>query len=77
MREAPPHVSTLLVVGHNPSLRDTILATAGDGVGKELQQVQEKFPTAAIALLTWRGTWAELNSRTALLTDVAVARGAH
>ncbi|MGI5472293.1 SixA phosphatase family protein [Streptomyces sp. CA-132043] len=75
VHEAPSHIATLLLVGHNPSLRDTILATAGDGVGSGLQTVREKFPTAAIALLTWRGTWKELDSGTALLTETAVARG--
>ncbi len=71
----PAYVSTLLVVGHNPSLRDTILMVAGDGVGSEIPQVQEKFPTAAIAELTWHGTWGQLGLRTALLTGLAVARG--
>ncbi|MBZ4017457.1 SixA phosphatase family protein [Streptomyces purpurogeneiscleroticus] len=76
VHEVPAHVPTLLVVGHNPSLRDAILMVAGDGVGPELEQVREKLPTAAIALLTWRGTWAQLGSRTALLTGLVVARGA-
>ncbi|WP_030664711.1 histidine phosphatase family protein [Streptomyces rimosus] len=76
VREVPPHVSTLLVVGHNPSLRDAVLVAAGDGVGRRIRQVEEKFPTAAIALLAWRGTWEGLGPRTALLTGLAVARGA-
>ncbi|MFI8996797.1 SixA phosphatase family protein [Streptomyces sp. NPDC053542] len=71
----PAYVSTLLVVGHNPSLRDTILTVAADGIGEEIPQVQEKFPTAAIAELTWHGTWGQLGPRTALLTGLAVARG--
>ncbi|KAA6212343.1 histidine phosphatase family protein [Streptomyces albofaciens JCM 4342] len=76
VHEVPAHISTLLVIGHNPSLRDTILVTAGDGVGRRVRQVQKKFPTAAIALLAWRGTWEELDTRTALLTGLAVARAA-
>ncbi|WP_030611317.1 SixA phosphatase family protein [Streptomyces sclerotialus] len=75
VREAPAHIGTLLLVGHNPSPRDAILATAGDGVGSELRTVQDKFPTAAIALLTWGGRWQEIDSGTTLLTGTAVARG--
>ncbi len=76
VHEVPAHVSTLLLIGHNPSLRDTILMAAGDGVGQRVREVEEKFPTAAVALLAWRGTWDELDARTALLTGLAVARGA-
>ncbi|WP_052863033.1 SixA phosphatase family protein [Streptomyces niger] len=75
VREASAYMSTVLVVGHNPSLRDTILVTAGDAVDGKLQQVRDKFPTATIALLSWHGTWQELDSHKALLTELAVARG--
>ncbi|MFD7662709.1 SixA phosphatase family protein [Streptomyces sp. NPDC059788] len=76
VREVPLHVGTLLLVGHNPGLRDAILEAAGDGVGTALRQVRNKFPTAAIALLTWRGTWDQLDPGGALLTEVVVARDA-
>ncbi|WP_242579752.1 histidine phosphatase family protein [Streptomyces sp. MST-110588] len=79
VHQVPTHVSTVLVIGHNPDLREAILLAAGDGAGQrtgQVQQVQEKFPTAAIALLVWRGTWQELGARTALLAELAVARGA-
>lgn len=75
VREVPQDVATLLLVGHNPSLQETVLTLAGDGVGGTLRRVRTAFPTSAIALLTWRGTWPALAPHQALLTDVAVPRG--
>jgi phosphohistidine phosphatase len=72
----PAEVDTLLLVGHNPGLEDLVLDLAGDGLDDTLDEVRVKFPTSAIAVLTWRGgTWRNLVPGTALLTDVIVARG--
>ncbi|EGX57009.1 hypothetical protein SZN_25060 [Streptomyces zinciresistens K42] len=76
VHEVPPGVGTLLVVGHNPALEDLVLDLAGEGPGSAVDEVRAKFPTAAIAVLTWYGTgWRELRPGTALLTRVMVARG--
>ncbi|MHB9863238.1 SixA phosphatase family protein [Streptomyces sp. YIM S03343] len=76
VRETPPEVETLLLVGHNPGLEELILELAGDGLDDALDQVHTKFPTSAIAVLAWHGTgWRALAPGTALLTDVAVPRG--
>jgi phosphohistidine phosphatase len=70
-------VETLLLVGHNPGLEELVLALAGDGLDDTLEQVRTKFPTSAIAVLSWRGTtWQALAPGTALLTSVTVPRGA-
>ncbi|MFE4309701.1 SixA phosphatase family protein [Streptomyces sp. NPDC056891] len=74
-------VGTLLLVGHNPGLEDLILllADGADGtVGTDediLERVRTKFPTSAIAVLTWYGTWTGLRPGEALLTDLAIPRG--
>jgi len=76
LRETPPEVGTLLLVGHNPGLEDVVLALAGDGVDDTLDRVAVKFPTSAIAVLTWHApTWRTLARGTALLTSVLVPRG--
>jgi phosphohistidine phosphatase len=65
-----------LLVGHNPGLEELVLELAGDGLDDTLDRVRTKFPTSAIALLSWRGTgWPALGPRTALLTSFTVPRG--
>ncbi|MEV0184104.1 histidine phosphatase family protein [Streptomyces sp. NPDC050625] len=76
VREVPPEVETLLLVGHNPGLEELVLDLAGDGLNDALDQVRMKFPTSAIAVLAWHGTgWEALGPGTALLTSVIVPRG--
>jgi phosphohistidine phosphatase len=67
---------TLLLGGHNPGLEELVLALAGDSLDDALDEVRVKFPTSAIAVLTWHGTsWRTLEPGTALLTSVMVPRG--
>lgn len=74
--ETPDRVRTLLLVGHNPGLEELVLDLAGDALDDALDEVRAKFPTSAMAFLSWHGeTWAALAPGTALLTDVIVARG--
>ncbi|MEV5874864.1 histidine phosphatase family protein [Streptomyces sp. NPDC052101] len=76
VREAPPEVETLLVVGHNPGLEELVLEVAGDGLDDTLDRVRTKFPTSAIAVLSWHGPgWPALGPGTALLTSLTVPRG--
>jgi phosphohistidine phosphatase len=76
VREVPDEVRTLLLVGHNPGLEELVLTLAGDSLNDALEQVRTKFPTSAIAVLTWYGdTWRSLGPGMALLTDMTVPRG--
>ncbi|OLZ72187.1 phosphohistidine phosphatase [Streptomyces sp. IMTB 2501] len=76
VREAPPEVETLLVVGHNPGLEELVLELAREGLDDTLDRVRTKFPTSAIAVLSWHGTgWPALAPGTALLTSLTVPRG--
>ncbi|MFD6326914.1 SixA phosphatase family protein [Streptomyces sp. NPDC058442] len=77
LHEVPADIGTLLLIGHNPGLADLVLALAGDGVDDTLDRVRTKFPTSAIAVLSWRGAgWPDLVPGTALLTAMTVPRGA-
>ncbi|MFJ2931207.1 SixA phosphatase family protein [Streptomyces sp. NPDC087219] len=74
----PDEVATLLLVGHNPGLEDLILLLAAGAAGADedlLDRVRTKFPTSAVAVLTWYGTWTGLRPGEALLTELAIPRG--
>ncbi|MFC9343818.1 SixA phosphatase family protein [Streptomyces sp. NPDC057020] len=71
-------VGTLLLVGHNPGLEDLVLLLASGAADADqdlLDRVRTKFPTSAVAVLTWSGAWADLRPGDALLTDLAIPRG--
>ena len=54
IHELPPGAGSVLLIGHNPGLEDLILALIPDRAGDELRDsVEEKFPTAAIAVMTF------------------------
>ncbi|MET9763300.1 histidine phosphatase family protein [Streptomyces sp. NPDC006372] len=77
VHEVSAEVETLLLIGHNPGVEELVLALAGDGLDDTLERVRTKFPTSAIAVLSWHGpTWRDLVPGSALLTSVTVARGA-
>ncbi|MFF7791743.1 histidine phosphatase family protein [Streptomyces sp. NPDC007991] len=76
VHEVSAEVETLLLIGHNPGLEELVLALAGDGLDDTLERVRTKFPTSAVAVLSWHGTtWRALAPGTALLTSVTVPRG--
>ncbi|MFF9768769.1 SixA phosphatase family protein [Streptomyces sp. NPDC014636] len=76
VHEVPAEVRTLLLVGHNPGLEELVRTLAADGLDDTLDRVREKFPTSAIAVLTWHGTgWPALAPGRALLTSFTVSRG--
>ncbi len=75
-RQTPPGVRTLMIVGHEPAMRDLALdladAQPGDVGDDAFQRVSEKFPTAAIAVLAFTGGWPELGPGQARLADFVV-----
>ncbi|MEU0244431.1 histidine phosphatase family protein [Streptomyces sp. NPDC006235] len=76
VQEVSAEVETLLLIGHNPGLEELVLALAGDGLDDTLERLRTKFPTSAVAVLTWYGTsWRTLTPGTALLTSMTVPRG--
>ncbi len=61
MRSLDDKLRSVLVVGHNPGLHALALTLAGEGGTDDLTHLTSKFPTAALALLSftnprWRDT---------------------
>jgi phosphohistidine phosphatase len=75
-RQTSSGFRTLMIVGHEPSMSDMTLELAsaqpGDDGGEALERVRAKFPTAAVAVLTFTGGWPELGPGQARL-DTFVA----
>lgn len=74
LHEVPDSTNTLVLVGHNPGLEllVTWLCSGGDAQG--LDAVRTKFPTCAIALISFEGSWRDLRDASARLDSFAVVR---
>jgi len=69
-------VSTLLVVGHEPTMSALAIGLAGtDGTDAAVvERISEKFPTSAIAVLTVAGEWKSVELTGAALIGFRVPR---
>ena len=65
LREVPPHVDSVMLVGHQPAIQELALDLAGDGL--DLARMTAKFPTGALATLHFDGAWSELGPGSAEL----------
>jgi phosphohistidine phosphatase len=69
-------VSSLLVIGHNPTM--AVLAQLlddGDGDDDAGAQLVSGFPTSAVAVFEYDGSWADLAEGSARLVGFHVGRG--
>lgn len=69
LRTVSETVRTLLVIGHNPALQELTLKLAGNTRSPLYASVNDKFPTAALAVLSLPGAWQEAGAAAATLTD--------
>ena len=53
VRRTPDDVGTLMVIGHNPGLERLASSLSGSGRDKDLAKLRTKFPTAALAVITF------------------------
>jgi phosphohistidine phosphatase len=78
LRRVPKDVDSVMLIGHNPAMQMLVLRLAGangaeyaDGtrqpVDGELAEVQRKFPTGALATLTFDCEWSQLRPACAKL----------
>jgi phosphohistidine phosphatase len=59
LRALPRDVESVMLVGHNPAIQDLAVTLAG-GAGDDFEAVERKFPTGALATLTFEGDWSGL-----------------
>jgi len=74
LRQVPQNAPSVMVIGHNPAMQMLVLKLVGahlSGVttpmGADLAEVQRKFPTGALATLTFSCGWGELGAGCATL----------
>ena len=81
VRQTPANVLTLLIVGHDPAMRGLTLDLAGDPLddaeAQALARVRVKYPTAAIAVLSFSREWSELGPDQARLAEFVVPDDYH
>lgn len=65
IRKHGHRAQTLMVIGHNPATEDTALDLVGTSAPDALADLEEKYPTAALAVIDFDITdWSELGSGT-------------
>jgi phosphohistidine phosphatase len=73
LQALPESVSSVMLIGHNPGLHNLALVLASRGA--DLPQLEEKFPTGALATLLIRSEgWAALGPGAAELVDYVVPK---
>jgi phosphohistidine phosphatase len=73
LRALPEAVDSVMLIGHNPGLQQLALVLASPSA--ELERLEAKFPTAALATLTLPNTiWSQLSQDDALLAAYVVPK---
>lgn len=69
VHDLPAGADSALLIGHNPGLEDLVLMLVPDRSGDLLRDsVEEKFPTAALAVITFdTGDWGAIRSNAGTL----------
>ncbi len=58
IHEVPEDFESTMLIGHNPAIQELALTLAS--AGPELDAIARKYPTGALATLSFEGTWPEL-----------------
>ncbi|MGZ4182555.1 MAG: SixA phosphatase family protein [Solirubrobacteraceae bacterium] len=73
LRRVSEDVESVMVIGHNPTLQITALrlsdAGESNGDGSHRAQISQKFPTGALATLSFDCRWSELGPGCARVVD--------
>lgn len=61
LRQVPATEKTVMMIGHNPGLHELALTLIGRGDAKSISRLEDKFPTAAVAILSFEETsWRDI-----------------
>jgi phosphohistidine phosphatase len=75
LRETPPKVHSLLVVGHNPGIHEAALALIASGDVEARERLHEKFPTSGLAVIDFAlDEWTKLHARSGRLDRFVTPR---
>lgn len=74
LRTITTEIRCAMVVGHNPGLQDLALALVGVGDRNARDQLWEKFPTGAIATISFEVPWAALAPGVGQLEELFMPR---
>lgn len=75
VREIDDEVQRLIVIGHNPTMASLAqLLDDGDADSELADQLFAGYPTSAVAVFEYDGSWADLDEGTARLVDFHVGR---
>jgi phosphohistidine phosphatase len=76
INQVPDDVSTLLVVGHEPTTSEVAIILAGaDGTDTAaLERISAKYPTSSIAVICIDGGWGQVEPGSGGLVDFHVPR---
>jgi phosphohistidine phosphatase len=76
MRLVPEDVSTLVVVGHNPTVAYLAnMLDDGEGDPQVANEMAMGYPACAVTLFEYAGAWPDLDAGTATLVAFHVGRG--
>jgi phosphohistidine phosphatase len=71
LKRVPSGTPSVMVIGHNPALQTLVLRLAGDnGSNDDLAMVRRKFPTGALATLSFECDWSALEPGSATLVGL-------
>lgn len=60
LRRTPPSTGTLLAIGHNPGYAELAVALSGFGDMAARNRMLHKFPTCALAVISFETDWAQV-----------------
>lgn len=61
LKEVPIGVNRVLMIGHNPGMHGLALFLTGTGDAKSISRLEDKFPTAALAVFSFeQAVWRDL-----------------
>ncbi|WP_084650122.1 SixA phosphatase family protein [Stappia stellulata] len=66
---------TLMLIGHNPAMRDTALELVGSGNPSLVEAIEGKYPTAALAVIDFAANrWSEVERETGRIVAYCLPR---
>jgi phosphohistidine phosphatase len=70
IRRLPKETGSAMVIGHNPAMQELVIDLAETGDPTSIDEARRKFPTGALATLTFECEWSELSPGCARLSSL-------